>query len=117
MGTKKEFIIDKLVTIESALLRFTVKDKEETIVVHVLKLSYPPAVYFSVDENDHPGWLNDQPASLSQLTEYGYLYVSGNISTLDQTPGNILSLKVQHAYWFPRRSKGCNRWFEEVYLC
>ena len=106
------FIGDKMKHIRSGLLRFQDKGGKRSFEVKAIRPDHPSCVSFVVAQNETPGKLINHPASLTQKSDTGYLYVTGLISGIGQN--DCLSMTVLKAYWFVRKGKGKSSWLEEA---
>ncbi len=107
-----DFISDKMMTIQSGLLRFQDKHGKNSFEIKDIKPSHPCAINFVLPEHEYSRKLINHSASLTQKTDTGYLYVKGLISRTKQD--DTFAMNVQKASWFMRKGQGSASWFEEI---
>lgn len=108
------FILDKMLDIESGTLRFSTRKKQMKLGVRVEQGESSSTICFTWPGEDLSEKLNLAPAQLIQRSEKGCLKASGYLSNLVVEGKNYLSLQVARAQWFVSKQKGNETWLEEV---
>lgn len=106
------FIGDKMNNLRMGLLRFQDKNGKKSFEVKSIKSDHPSSVSMTITQPEDPGKLINHPASLTQKSDNGYLYVTGLISGIGQN--DMLMMTVLKAFWFVRKGSGKASWLEEA---
>jgi hypothetical protein len=104
MDTRHKIILERMADLQSGLLRYSSHGRKKAMVVNVLDSSCPSLVQFLLQDRCHEK-LVDKPASLSQVTQNGYLYISGTISSTGDREPYVLNMNISKAHWFERAGK------------
>ena len=103
MDTRHKIILEKMADLQSGLLRYSSHGRKKAMLVNVLDSSCPSLVQFMLQDRCREK-LIDKPASLSQVTQNGYLYISGTITADDSEP-YLLNMNISKAHWCERAGK------------
>ncbi len=112
MDIKRKIILERMTDMQSGLLRFSSRGQRKMMPVNVVASS-PYMVQFASMEKCKVKFVN-KPASLSQVTKNGYLFISGTVSTTGDKGARKLSMNISKAHWFEKKRKGAAYKPEEI---
>jgi len=112
MDNTWNFIGSKMKSVDKGLLRIQNKIGKKSFIVNNIQSEHPTAVSLLMIEDEDTGRLINHPASLTQESSEGYLYITGLISGIEKN--NVLLMTVSKASWFVRKGKGKESWLEEA---
>ncbi|HTD92597.1 MAG TPA: hypothetical protein VK644_02245 [Chitinophagaceae bacterium] len=108
-------IREKVNLIQSALLRF--QDKDKLVTLHVKAVANEDeSIDCVVTESDSLHRLVNKKVRVVQKYKDDYIYISGKVSAEVRKNKRILSIVINRACWFERRSKGGVTWLHEKYI-
>ena len=114
MNNTLEYMLDKIASIQSGLLRFKDKNGRVALKVKSIQPAHPTSMQLFLMGNDYQEKLMNYPASFTQKGDSGYLYVTGCISAIKINNAYLLTMKIRKAHWFESKGNGVNKWLEEV---
>jgi hypothetical protein len=114
VNNKLEYMLEKIVSIQTGLLRFKDRDGRVALKVKAIQPAHPTSMQLFLTENVYQEKLMNYPASFTQKCDNGYLYVTGFISALKINNAYLMTMKIMKAHWFESKGSGVNKWLEEV---
>lgn len=108
-------IQEKINLIQFALLRFRLKDKLVTLHVKAVA-NGDDSLNCVLTEDDALQRLVNKRVRVVQKYKDDYIYISGRVSAEVKNNRRILSIVINRACWFERRSKGSVTWLHEKYI-
>ena len=114
MDTKWQALLSKIAAGKSSLLRFTNSGKKKAISVLATPADTASSLNCICDKEPLQFRLTNRPASLTHITEKGYLLISGFVTSLHLADEPSLKFIVMQASLFERKGSGQNEWLEEV---
>lgn len=116
MSNKLKIILQQVIAVQSGLLRFRHREKQQNLQVKVA---------FGTENSLHCVITSDMPASMKitgrrvhliQKYNDNYFFVSGYILREVQETTRILSIGIIKASWFVRKTRGRVSWLREKYV-
>ena len=114
MNNTLEYMLDKITSIQTGMLRFKDRHGRVTLKVKAIQSTHPTSMQLFLTENEYQEKLMNYPASFTQKGDSGYLYVTGNISAVKINNAYLMTMKIMKAHWFESKGNGVNKWLEEV---
>ena len=114
MNNTLEYMLDKIASIQTGLLRFKDKLGRVTLKVKAIQPAHPSSMQLFLSENQYQERLMNYPASFTQKGDSGYLYVTGVVSAVKINNAYLMTMKITKAHWFESKGSGVNKWLEEV---
>ncbi len=111
---KLEYMLEKIASIQSGLLRFKDKTGRIALKVKAIEPAHPTSMQLFLSENSYQERLMNYPASFTQKGDKGYLYVTGLVSAIKINNAYLVTMKILKAHWFESKGSGENKWLEEV---
>jgi hypothetical protein len=111
-------IQEKIDSLQNALLRFKHNGKKVSLCVKVT-VNEDDSLNCLLVSDDLPFQkLSNKDVTLIQRDHENYMYIGGRIAQKAKANKMILSIDIQKASWFIRRSKGSVTWLQEkcVYM-
>lgn len=114
MSTSLFRIQQKINRLQKGLLRC--RDKNNQFTFHVKTTTNEDASLNCIinDEASMPQLINKE-VKFIQKSYYDYVYITGTVASECQNGSRIVSIQIQKAYWFVRRSTGSFSWLKEKY--
>ena len=115
MSNKLKVILQEVISIQTGLLRFRHREKQQNLQVRVT---------FGVDNTLHCIITGELPANMKiaskkihliQKHNDDYFFISGNILREVQQPSRIVSIGISKASWFIMKRRGSVSWLREKY--
>lgn len=104
----------KMAAGKSSLLRFTNSGKKKALSVVATPADTASSLNCVCDKEQLHIRLTNRPASLTHMTDTGYLHISGFVTSLHITEEPSLKFVVMQASLFERKRSGSDEWLEEV---
>ena len=114
MNSTLDYMLDKIASLQTGLLRFKDKNGRVTLKVKAIEPAHPSSMQLFLSENEYQQKLINYPASFTQKGDSGYLYVTGSISAVKINNAYLMTMKILKAHWFESKGSGVNKWLEEV---
>ena len=116
MKGKLKNIFDAVTSIQTALLRFSDGEGQQSLQVRVVYSDDYLIQCILPDEIPIQLQIPNKKIHLVQKYHNNYFFISGNIIEQTQDDSRVLSLAVKKAFWFVRRKKENISWFQEKYI-
>ena len=113
MKGKLKNIFDAVTSIQTALLRFSNEEGQQSLQIRIVYSDDHLIQCILSDEMPVELQILNKKVHLIQKYHNNYFFISGN--TIEQTLNNnqVLSIAVKKAFWFVRRKKENVSWFQE----
>ncbi len=112
--SKLEYMLEKIASIQSGLLRFKDKNGRVALKVKAIEPAHPTSMQLFLSEKAYQERLMNYPASFTQKGDKGYIYVTGLVSAIKINNAYLVTMKILKAHWFESKGSGENKWLEEV---
>ena len=109
-------IFDAVTSIQTALLRFSNEEGQQSLQIRVVYSDDYLIQCILPDEMPTQLQILNKKIHLIQKYHNDYFFISGNIIGQTQGDNRVLSLAVKKAFWFVRRKKENISWFQEKYI-
>ncbi|SRR5258706_6367033 len=115
MSNKLNVILQEVISIQTGLLRFRHREKQQNLQVKVV---------FGGENSLHCVITSDMPLNMKirgkrvhliQKYSDNYFFISGHILREVQETSRIISISIIKASWFVRKSRGSVSWLREKY--
>ncbi len=114
MNNTLEYMLDRITSIQTGLLRFKDKAGRVSLKVKAIQPAHPSSMQIFLTENQYQERIMNYPASFTQKGDSGYLYVTGFVSAVKINNAYLMTMKITKAHWFESKGNGVNKWLEEV---
>ncbi|HEX7844779.1 MAG TPA: hypothetical protein VF476_03200 [Chitinophagaceae bacterium] len=115
MDTEWQSLLTKVEDGKQGLLRFTDSGKRRSLAVEITSSDMAAALLHCACNKDNLSTrLTNRPASLTQVSEKGYLLFSGFVTSFAAETALALKFVALQAHWFERKGNGSNKWLQET---